>query len=337
MRRFLTAFGFLTLSLLPTLAVGAPLVLEGGDGPGKGKHVVLVSGDEEYRSEEIIPALARVLAKHHGFKCTVLFAIDPKDGTINPNIKNNIPGLEALKDADLAVFFLRFRDLPEEQMKHVADYVESGKPLLGLRTSTHAFAIGGNKPYSKWSFQSKEKGWEGGFGRLFLGETWISHHGRHGSQATRGLIAKGQEMHPILRGIKDGDIWGPTDVYGVRLPLPEGCTPLVMGQVTTGMKPTDPGVEGKVNDPMMPIVWIKKTTGPSGKTTTAVTSTMGSSQDFQSEGFRRLLVNATYWLTGLESKITDKANVDLVGEFKATPFKFGGFVPGKKPEDYKLP
>ena len=55
------------------------IVLEGGDGPGKGKHIVLVSGDDEYRSEEACPQLAKILSKQHGFKCTVLFAIDPSD------------------------------------------------------------------------------------------------------------------------------------------------------------------------------------------------------------------------------------------------------------------
>src|SRR5919109_4938616 len=102
------------------------VVYHGADGPGKGKHIVLVSGDEEYRSEEALPQLGKILATHHGFKCTVLFAVDPKDGTINPNI-SNIPGLEALKSADLMIVFLRFRHLPDGQMKHLVDYIESGK------------------------------------------------------------------------------------------------------------------------------------------------------------------------------------------------------------------
>src|SRR5260221_14733081 len=97
------------------------VIYDGIDGPGKGKHIVFVSGDEEYRSEEALPQLAKILAKHHGFKCTVLFAIDPKDGTINPNI-SNIPGLEALKTADLMVIFLRFRVLPDDQMNHIVEY-----------------------------------------------------------------------------------------------------------------------------------------------------------------------------------------------------------------------
>src|SRR5581483_3012107 len=85
------------------------VVYPGGEGPGKGKHIVLVSGDEEYRSEEALPQLGKILSRRHGFKCTVLFAIDPKDGTINPNVNNNIPGLEALKSADAMILFVRWR------------------------------------------------------------------------------------------------------------------------------------------------------------------------------------------------------------------------------------
>src|SRR5690606_33036527 len=99
------------------------VVYEGQEGPGKGKHIVLISGDEEYRSEEALPQLGRILARHHGFKCTVLFAINPESGEIDPNYTKNIPGLEALKSADLMIMFLRFRDLPDEQMQHIVDYV----------------------------------------------------------------------------------------------------------------------------------------------------------------------------------------------------------------------
>src|SRR5688572_14553943 len=100
-----------------------------------GKKIVLISGDEEYRSEEALPQLAKILARHHGFTCTVLFAIDPKDGTINPNVRDNIPGLEHLKGADLMIIFTRFRVLPDAQMKHIDDYLAAGKPVLGLRTA----------------------------------------------------------------------------------------------------------------------------------------------------------------------------------------------------------
>src|SRR5437870_3694497 len=109
------------------------IVYDDFDGSGKGKHIVLISGDEEYRSEEALPQLGKILAKRHGFKCTVLFAIDPKDGTINPNQNDNIPGLEALATADLMVIFTRMRKLPKEQMKHLVDYIESGRPIVGMR------------------------------------------------------------------------------------------------------------------------------------------------------------------------------------------------------------
>src|SRR5262249_921593 len=160
--------------------------------------------------------LAKILAQRHGFRCTVLFAINPADGTISPDVNDNIPGLEALAGADLMVIATRFRNLPDDQMKHVVAYLEAGKPLVGIRTATHAFTLKG-PTYANSTGDAKAKGWEGGLGRRVLGETWISHHGDHGRQSTRGLIAPGEEKHPILRGLRDGDVWGPTDVYGVRL------------------------------------------------------------------------------------------------------------------------
>jgi hypothetical protein len=319
---------------MPVLAAG--VVYEGGDGPGKDKHVVLVAGDEEYRSEEALPQLGKILAKHHGFKCTVLLPIDPKDGTINPNI-SNIPGLEALESADLLVLFTRFRDLPDEQMKPLVDYIESGRPIIGIRTATHAFNIqDGKKSYAKYTWTNKDPAYEQGFGRQVLGETWISHHGKHGSQSTRGIIAPDQAAHPILRGIQDGNIWGPSDVYGVRLPLPGDSQPLVLGQVLVGMKADDKPVDGAQNNPMMPIAWTKTYTGAAGKPARTFTSTIGAANDLTAEGTRRLLVNACYWAAGLEDKIPEKSNVELVGDYQPSNFKFNGFKPGVKPEDHRL-
>jgi hypothetical protein len=191
----------------------APLVFEGDDGPGKGKHIVLVSGDEEYRSEEALPMLGKLLAERHGFKCSVLFAIDPESGEINPNEQTNIPGMATLDSADFVILGLRFRELPDGEMKHLVDYVEAGKPLLGLRTSTHAFRYSRDpeSPYAHWSFNSKK--WDGGFGRQVLGETWINHHGKHGGESTRGRIEEAHAEHPLLRGVED--VWGDTDVYGI--------------------------------------------------------------------------------------------------------------------------
>ena len=290
---------------------------------------MLVSGDEEYRSEEALPQLGKILAKQHGFKCTVLFAIDPNDGTINPNVNSNIPGLEALKTADLMIIATRFRNLPDEQMKQVVDFVQSGKPIIGMRTATHAFNLKKESAFSKYSYNSGDKAFAGGFGKQILGETWVNHHGKHGSQSTRGLLAEGMKDHPILKGIKDGDIWGPTDVYTVKLPLASQFKPLVMGQVLVGMKPNDAPLEGEKNNPMMPVAWIN----PDAR---IFTTTMGSSTDLESEGTRRMLVNAAYWCVGLENKIADKSMVDLVGEYKPLPFKFNGAKKGVKPAEHAM-
>lgn len=308
------------------------VVYDGYDGPGKGKHVVLVSGDEEYRSEEALPQLGKILARRHGFKCTVLFAVDPDTGLIDPITNSNIPGLAALGSADLMIIATRFRNLPDEQMKHIADYVDAGKPIIGMRTATHAFKIAPGGTYARYSFNSKQ--WDGGFGRQILGETWIAHHGRHGKQSTRGVAAPRSKTHPITLGC--GDIWGPTDVYRVRLPLGGDSEPLVYGQVLSGMKPADKPATGKQNKPMMPVAWTRTYKGKSGKVGRVFTTTMGASRDLASEGMRRLLVNAAYWAVGLEDKITGKANVDLVGSYKPTNFGFNRFKKGLRPADHAM-
>lgn len=326
----------LALAMFMTSPVEADdqwVVYQGAEGPGRGKNVVLISGDEEYRSEEALPQLAKILAKHHGFTCTVLFAIG-NDGSIDPNRNDNIPGLEALRKADLMIIATRFRDLPEAQMKEIDDYVQSGRPVIGMRTATHAFNLkDGKRKYARYSFNSKE--WDGGFGRQVLGETWISHHGHHGRESTRGIIAPGETGHPIVRGIKDGDIWGPTDVYGVRLPLPGDSKPLVLGQVVSDMTPTGKPVTGKKNDPMMPVAWVKTFTGDSGKAARVFTTTMGAATDLESPGVRRMLVNAVYWTLGMEDKIPAESDVSLVGEYKPRPFGFNGAAKGVKPEAHQ--
>src|SRR5512143_53477 len=205
------ACGILVLASVAGASAAEPLVYQGYEGPCKGKHIVFLTGDEEYRSEEALPMLAKILAVRHGFKCTVLFAIDPSDHTIAPTVLTNIPGLEALAAADLCVMALRFRELPDEEMKHFVDYVNAGKPIIALRTSTHAFSCERNKrsSYAKWDWRNKE--WAGGFGQQVLGETWVNHHGSHGAESTRGVINQPCREHPVLRGVND--VWCTTDVY----------------------------------------------------------------------------------------------------------------------------
>lgn len=317
------------------------LDLRGTSGPGLGRHIVFVTGDEEYRSEEGMPQLARILAERHGFRCTVLFAIDPATGAIDPGVVNNIPGLEHLDGADLMVILTRFRDLPDEQMKHVVDYVEAGKPIVGLRTSTHAFQLQEHPTYRRYSWRNPE--WQGGFGYQVLGETWVNHHGGHGSQSTRGIPVEGRADHPILRGIAAGDVWDPSDVYTVRLPLREGIEPLLLGQVLQGMQPDSPPAEprtdpktGEVtdkNDPMMPLAWTRLHETASGKKARVFTTTMGASQAFTQPGSRRLIVNACFWALGMEEAIRPDLDVALVGNYEPSRFGFGKHRVGVKPSD----
>lgn len=296
------------------------IVFEGTKGPGKGKHVVLVSGDEEYRTEESFPMLGKLLAEKHGFKCTVLFSIDKQTGEINPDEQTNIPGIESIDSADFLILGLRFRELPDDKMKHLADYVEAGKPLLGLRTSTHAFNYSRKKdsPYASWSFNA-----DGGFGKKVLGETWINHHGDHGKESTRGVVEAENKDHPLLKGVTN--VWGPSDVYGITK-LPDDATVLLRGAVLTGMKPEDKPVAGKKNEPMMPVAWVREDKK-------VICSTMGAATDFVEPGLRRFVVNSAYWACGLS--VPDKLDADPVGKYEPSNFGFKTYKKGVKPADLK--
>jgi hypothetical protein len=276
-----------------------------------GKNIVLIAGDQEYRSEESIPALAKILEIRHGFHCTVLYSINRKTGAIDPSTIDNIPGLEALRKADLMILFTRYLELPDDQMKEIIDYTNSGRPIVGLRTGTHAFNYKKrlDSPYAKYGAQNKD----GGYGRLVLGETWIAHYGAHQKESTRGVIVAGMQDHPILRGVRD--IWGESDVYEITS-LSGDSQPLVMGQVLQGMEPSSPPDPGKKR---MPIAWIKKYIGETEQNDRVFMTTMGHVMDFKNEGFRRLLVNACYWAMGMENKISAESNVDFVGEYKPSP------------------
>ncbi len=302
------------------------------DLPGVGKTIVLISGDEEYRSEEALPMLGKMLAHRHGFTCHVLFAIDAETGEIDPNQQANIPGMELLETADLAIIALRFRNLPDEQMKCFDDFLMAGKPLIALRTSTHAFNYPADSPspYARYGYNSQQ--WPGGFGRQVLGETWVSHHGAHGSESTRGIVNPDHAGHVLLGGVRD--VWGPTDVYGIRQ-LPDDATVLLWGQVLGGMQPDSPPVEGPKNDPMMPLAWIRPYQTASGKTAEVFCTTMGAATDFESAGLRRLIVNAVLLMSGLESAIADVSSVDPVGDYRPSPFGFDRFRKGVRPADYQ--
>lgn len=321
-------FTFLAL-LTSMLAARAAewVTYEGKEGPGQGKHLVFLAGDEEYRSEEGLPMLGKLLSQRHGFKCTVLFSQDP-GGIINPNNSTNVPGMKAVDSADLVFMQFRFRELPDSEMKHFIDYLQRGKPLVAIRTATHAFSYEKNKqsPYAIWDWRSKNPA--GGFGQEVLGDTWVSHHGNHKSESARGLINGPVGDHPLLRGVKD--VWGGSDVYGI-IRLKPTDTILLHGLTLKGMQPDSPP---NFDKSLMPITWLRDYTWPNGKTTRALTSTIGAASDLESEDLRRLYINAAYWLTGLE--VPKKADATVVGEYKPTFFGFNTFKKGVKVDDHEL-
>src|SRR5688572_6724518 len=217
----LASFGWPTLD-----AASSSITYEAKPGPGKGRHLVFLTGDEEYRSEEGLPMLAKILSQRHGFKCTVLFALDP-DGTINPDNNTSIGDAAALDTADGIVMALRFRQWPDAAMKQFAAAVARGVPIIALRTSTHAFRFPDNSPTSYKEFNN--------FGREVLGENWVSHWGANRRGATRGVIEPGAENDPVLRGVTD--LFGDSGIYETH-PV-EDSSILARGQVLKGMSPTD--------------------------------------------------------------------------------------------------
>ena len=303
-----------------------PLTFEGSQGPGKGKHIVFLAGDHEYRSEESMPELARILAKHHGFKCSVLFNIDQASGEIVAG-NSNMPGMEALGTADLAVVFLRFQNFPPEQMKHFDDYLNRGGPVVGLRTATHAFKMNAKDPFSMYSFDSKAKDYELGFGHQVLGQTWVGHYGKNHSQSTRISMVDDKKSHPILSGVKD--IWVQAGGYVGK---PVDGEILTMAQPLNGMTPESVADSTK---PPMPSEWTRTYKSASGKISRVFTTLYGTPEDILNDGYRRMVVNGCYWALGMEASIKPDSNIAFVGPFKPNTFAGEAFARGIKPAMYE--
>jgi hypothetical protein len=306
-----TLFTTLLTGYLAATAAGAQdrLVFQGKPGPGAGRHIVLIAGDEEYRTEESCPMLAKILSQRHGFDCTVLFSLDPTGKYIDPNNQRSVSRIDALAKADLLIIGTRFRRWAPEEYQYLADFLNAGKPVIGFRTATHAFTGDGATGDFKWSE----------FGLKILGETWISHHGRHKVEGTRGVIEGKNARHPVLNSVKD--VFGPSDVYGVKNLDESKATVLLRGAVTETLDPASKPIAGPKNDPMMPIAWLREYTAPNGTTKgRSFCTTMGASTDFTSEDLRRLVVNATYHL--LDLPVPAKANVDYVDEYQPSPYGF---------------
>lgn len=310
------------------------VIYEPSPGFGSARHIVFLAGDEEYRSEEGLPMLAKILSRRHGFRCTVLFPMDATTGqVIDPENQKSLPNAGDIDSADAIVMLLRFRQWPDEQMKHFAAAMRRGVPVIALRTSTHAFNYPDDAPDDLRAFNQ--------FGKRVLGEAWVSHWGQHKKEATRGVIEPGAESNPILRGVRD--VFGDTDVYEAH--PPGDATILLRGQVLAGMKPSDPPANYKrtrspdqaeqgINDPMMPVAWTRNHCNNAGIEQKVFCTTLGAATDLASDGLRRLIVNAVYWGLGLE--VPANADVSLVDEYHPSDYGFGGYRRQLKPGDFEI-
>ncbi len=226
-------------------------------------HLVIVTAEREYQTDQSLPPFA---VSHLGgdFKISHVFA--------NPQDRNDLPGIEILDEADVALISVRRRVLPPQQMVVIRRFVETGKPLVGIRTASHAFSLRSKEPPSGYA------AWET-FDPDVIGGHYVGHHG-HGQQ-TSLRIADGLENHPILTGVETASFVGNGSLY-LSKPLGESAMPLLIGSI--------PG------KPAEPVAWthIRKDSGRTFYTS------LGHIDDFRQPVFRRLLMNGIYWAAGLK-------------------------------------
>lgn len=233
--------------------------------------VVFVTGDHEYGGESTMPILAAELETNYNIRTVVLKSFP------DHNAEENIPGLEALQEADLAIFFLRWRRLPTDQLKHIDDYLNSGKPVMGFRTSTHAFNYPEGHESVEWNaFGKRAFGSPPGWG----GAANHTHYG-HESSTDVSVIEK-ETDHPVLTGV-DKNFHVRSWLYKVLPDYPaEGSTWLLMG------KAVNPNTPDAIENP---VAWTWES--PSGART--FMTTLGHPEDFQQQGPQRLFINAVHW------------------------------------------
>jgi len=226
---------------------------------------VVIAGEGEYGSHQTMRQVADDLERVLAHKVT--YCVPDVLDDVPEFPVSRIAGLEALEDAQLLVIYTRFRRLPDDEMSHVVDYVRRGAPVVGLRTSTHAFHYPPESPWSEWNER---------FGREVLGSPWVRHHGH--SSTTVVTRPAGLE-HPVLEGL--GTSFGsPSWLYHVKLEA--GCDPLLHGEPRSPECPPEPG----------PVCWARDR--GSGR---VVYTSLGHPGDFEIPDFRRLLVNAARWCT----------------------------------------
>ena len=274
--------GLLSLVGTQTGAKGAP----GKSFTAKKPYVVFVTGDHEYSGELTLPLIAAELEKNYGIRTKVLKAYP------DYNAEKDIPGLEALREADLAVFFLRWRQLPQDQLNYIDEYLKSGKPVMGFRTTTHAFNYPDGDSRKSWNaFAEQAFGAPPGWG----GAAKHTHYGHNST--TDVTVIPAAAGNPILTGVAPSfhvASW----LYRVQPDYPpKDATPLLMG------KAVNPDKEAIDN----PVAWTWKNQW-GGR---AFITTMGHPEDFQVESFQRLVINAIHWELGLPVPKNWKGKLDI--------------------------
>ncbi len=269
-------------ALLLTLSIIQPLGTAAGS-----SHVVFVTGDHEYSSEDTMPLIAAELVQRYGMRATVLKAHP------NENAEENIPGLEALKDADLAVLFLRWRRLPAGQVAHLRSYLDAGKPIVAFRTTTHAFNYPKGHELEKWN----------AFAADYLGAPpgWGNGHTHYGHKSSTDVsIIPASANDPILIGVENSfhvRSW----LYHV-LPNypPADANRLLVGRAV------DPEKKGAVDNPVA-WTWKNKAGGR------VFMTTLGHPEDFQVESVQRLVFNGIQWALGdpVRKEWAGKLDIDV--------------------------
>lgn len=281
----------------------------------KRPHIVFIMGDEEYRSEESMPMLGKILHRELGAKISLCYPLDSA-GNINPNINNNIVGLEALKTADLIVVFTRWRELPKHQAKMITDYAESGKPVVGFRTATHTF-----KYNTDTSMFYLNNAWPA----KVYGQQWITHHGHFedGNKPLTSVYLKGDTSTPILNGVQPFQAYSWLyHVDGGKWKLNGDSKPFLEGKALRSNHEKD----GKLDQfPLTnPVAWTKTYATASGKSARVFFTTLGHPYDFKEVSMRKLALNGIYWALGYEKKIPSKGvNADFVGAYNPNNSGFG--------------
>ena len=295
----------------------------------KPPHIVFVTGDEEYRSEESMPMLAQLAKRELGAEVTVLYSLD-SSGVIDPNQTDHIEGLEALETADLMVIFTRFRNLPENERNYITEYVESGKPIVGFRTATHAFMYKNDTTLVEFNEEWPAK---------VFGQQWITHHGHFDDgkfPVTDITMEPGQEKNPILNGFKPFEAYSWLyHVDGGDWKLQGDSEPLLMGHSTKSQHEIDGHLDKFPLD--NPVAWTKSYTGTSGIKARVFFTTLGHPYDFRLSEVRKIALNGIYWALGKEKEIPkDGVNVSLNEPFEPNNSGFGQkYKKNQKPKTIK--